>query len=734
MSTLGRLVLVLLAGAAGGHGAPRDTLACSKGLACRLLDTDVLCGTELPGPGRGLALARLRLQPALRCTRPAACAPCLEARLRLALSPGTGTGTARRPAPPHAPAAELSGDGARWPPVDGAASPRPNVTGLLLLSGHAYASSRCVAVEVQAPLAPPLPGRPLGWVTFRCFEAALGSELQVTAYTNSRGRQRLSQRRRVPDCSWPAAQAAIPQCQVPRLQVSAGPEEVVVEVQGAAAGHSYTLRLYHNRSHGAGGSGRAVTTSGPMNYSLPAGEALPCLCLQVWPETQDPPRATLCPFSHDAEAWERLWARSRLVLHRGGGALTCSLSAPCDPPAELVPCWQPEPAGPCQALPGPRQPAVGQGPQEFEGLRLHPNLCVQAWSGGQVRLIQCLRDREYRESRGNPGLRLWGALPGQSDDVLLLEPGGNASLCALERGACTPLARFAATGAGQPGLLARELRRDVAAGRCGQVWRPENGTGGTLWACPLHKYLHGRWALAWMGALLGAACLLLLLLLKKEDVKGWLKSLRADYGSEAPKKGRRALLVHAAEPAGERAACALTAALRPAGLAVTAVPGGGSGAAAWGTLPWLHAQHRRALRDGDTVILLLSPAAAAAALRWDNGAGVGSGAGVGPGAGAASSGPGPRPDPGPRDVPTVAPCEVFAAAMSCAVPALAAGAGRYVVARLEASVPEVPAALRAAPAFALPGEVAGFLRELTGSGRRPEAAAVAEGLRRALGE
>ncbi|KAF1649603.1 Interleukin-17 receptor C, partial [Eudyptes chrysocome] len=123
-----------------------------------------------------------------------------------------------------------------------------------------------------------------------------------------------------------------------------------------------------------------------------------------------------------------------------------------------------------------------------------------------------------------------------------------------------------------------------------------------LWACPLHKYLRARWALVWMGVLLGAACLLLLLLLKK-DVKG-------------PLRGRRALLVHAAEPAAERAACALTAALHPLGLTVAAAPGGGSGVAAWGPLPWLHAQHRRALREGDTVILLLSPAAVAAAHRW----------------------------------------------------------------------------------------------------------------------
>ncbi|NXV12520.1 I17RC protein, partial [Cepphus grylle] len=259
----------------------------------------------------------------------------------------------------------------------------------------------------------------------------------------------------------------------------------------------------------------------------------------------------------DVEAWERLWALSRLVLHAEGQALTSSLLAPCDLPAELVPCWQPEPDGPCQALPGLQQPAVGQvsgapwgaggtggtwvtltehlscqqGPQEFGGLRLHPNLCVQVWSSRQVRLTQCLRDR---------------ALPGRADDLLLLQHGGNASLCALERGTCTPLASFTSTvrgrdpcvpvmvvpvaqpghplpllqGAGRPGLLEQELRQDVVAGHCRQIRHPENGTGVTLWACPLHKYLRARWALAWMGVLMGAACLLLLLLLKKEDVKG----------------------------------------------------------------------------------------------------------------------------------------------------------------------------------------------------------------------
>ncbi|NXM69131.1 I17RC protein, partial [Serilophus lunatus] len=224
----------------------------------------------------------------------------------------------------------------------------------------------------------------------------------------------------------------------------------------------------------------------------------------------------------DAKAWERLWAQSQLVVHTERQVLTCFLSAPCDLPAELVPCWQPVPSGPCQPLPGVQQPAMGQRPQEFGSLRPHPNLCVQVWSGEQVRLTQCLQDREY----------CWGALPGRPDDLLLLEHGQNASLCAVEQGACTPLASFTSTRTGHPGLLEQDLQRDVAAGQCWQIWHPENGTGVTLWVCPMHKYLRAHWALVWMGVLLGAACLLLLLLLKREDMKGWLKSLRAGYGSE----------------------------------------------------------------------------------------------------------------------------------------------------------------------------------------------------------
>lgn len=111
-----------------------------------------------------------------------------------------------------------------------------------------------------------------------------------------------------------------------------------------------------------------------------------------------------------------------------------------------------------------------------------------------------------------------------------------------------------------------------------------------------------------------------------------------------------------------------------------------------------------------------------------------------PESGAAESSLGAQHNPDSDDVPTVAPCEVFAAALSCTMPVLAMSNGHYVVARLEALVPAVPPALRAAPAFALPSEMEEFLRALAAPARQrgrwlePYVVAVAEALQRAVGE
>lgn len=227
--------------------------------------------------------------------------------------------------------------------------------------------------------------------------------------------------------------------------------------------------------------------------------------------------------------------------------LTCSLSAPCDLLAELVPCWQPVPSGPCQPLPGLQQPARGQvsgalwgagdfvkdggdsygaslpltgtpgvwrtaaTPQPLRAGRTplcptaapqaaphHPHALLihslgQVWSGGQVRLTQCLRDREYcwggrvgtacGSSCGGALLGLPsppthppgtfpGALPGHPDDLLLLEQGENASLCAMERGACTPLVSFTST-------VKREGPPCPGSSGTGDTGTPVPGSGGT---------------------------------------------------------------------------------------------------------------------------------------------------------------------------------------------------------------------------------------------------------------
>lgn len=175
---------------AAGHRGTGFTIASRQGLACRLLgkchchspghtqdvghapialrpctcghlpspscpDPDVLCGMEPQGPHRGLALSRLRLEPALRCSAPGACSPCLEARLRLAVPRST--------AGPGIPAAGHSGDAVRGSPELGDPSPQHNASGVLLLAAHTYTSSRCVAVEVWEPIGAALPGQTLVW-------------------------------------------------------------------------------------------------------------------------------------------------------------------------------------------------------------------------------------------------------------------------------------------------------------------------------------------------------------------------------------------------------------------------------------------------------------------------------------------------------------------------------------------------------------------------------------------
>lgn len=93
-----------------------------------------------------------------------------------------------------------------------------------------------------------------------------------------------------------------------------------MEVQGAMAGHSYTLRLYHNQSHGASGPGRAVTAVSVNPFPDPPTLAR----LRLLP----PPRPREAMSVLQAGCWERVpWERIPLgwVTPAGGNL------PPCDP-------------------------------------------------------------------------------------------------------------------------------------------------------------------------------------------------------------------------------------------------------------------------------------------------------------------------------------------------------------------------------------------------------------------
>ena len=94
-----------------------------------------------------------------------------------------------------------------------------------------------------------------------------------------------------------------------------------MEVQGAAAGHSYTLWLYHNQSHGTSGPERAVTAVSMKSFPDPR----PMLA-RLWllpPHPHPHPREVVSVLQ--AGCWERVpWERVTLLggdLPRGDPCL-----------------------------------------------------------------------------------------------------------------------------------------------------------------------------------------------------------------------------------------------------------------------------------------------------------------------------------------------------------------------------------------------------------------------------
>nr|XP_055238889.1 interleukin-17 receptor C isoform X41 [Gorilla gorilla gorilla] len=494
----------------------------------------------------------------------------------------------------------------------------------VVLSFQAYPTARCVLLEVQVPAALVQFGQSVGSVVYDCFEAALGSEVRIWSYTQPRYEKELNHTQQLPALPW--------------LNVSADGDNVHLVLNVSEEQH-FGLSLYWNQVQGPPKPRWHKNLTGPQIITLNHTDLVPCLCIQVWPLEPDSVRTNICPFREDPRAHRNLWQAARLRLLTLQSWL---LDAPCSLPAEAALCWRALGGDPCQPLVPPLswENVTVDKVLEFPLLKGHPNLCVQVNSSEKLQLQECL----WADSLGP-----------LKDDVLLLEtrgPQDNRSLCALEPSGCTSLPSRAST-----------------------LWDDDLGA---LWACPMDKYIHKRWALVWLACLLFAAALSLILLLKKDHAK-------------AAARGRAALLLYSADDSGfERLVGALASALCQLPLRVAVDLWSRRELSAQGPVAWFHAQRRQTLQEGGVVVLLFSPGAVALCSEWLQD-------GV--------SGPGAH---GPHDA--------FRASLSCVLPDFLQGRapGSYVGACFDRLLhPDaVPALFRTVPVFTLPSQLPDFLGAL----------------------
>uniref|UniRef100_A0A8Q3WM30 Interleukin-17 receptor C n=1 Tax=Homo sapiens TaxID=9606 RepID=A0A8Q3WM30_HUMAN len=495
----------------------------------------------------------------------------------------------------------------------------------VVLSFQAYPTARCVLLEVQVPAALVQFGQSVGSVVYDCFEAALGSEVRIWSYTQPRYEKELNHTQQLPALPW--------------LNVSADGDNVHLVLNVSEEQH-FGLSLYWNQVQGPPKPRWHKNLTGPQIITLNHTDLVPCLCIQVWPLEPDSVRTNICPFREDPRAHQNLWQAARLQLLTLQSWL---LDAPCSLPAEAALCWRAPGGDPCQPLVPPLswENVTVDKVLEFPLLKGHPNLCVQQVNSSEkLQLQECL----WADSLGP-----------LKDDVLLLEtrgPQDNRSLCALEPSGCTSLPSKAST-----------------------LWDDDLGA---LWACPMDKYIHKRWALVWLACLLFAAALSLILLLKKDHAK-------------AAARGRAALLLYSADDSGfERLVGALASALCQLPLRVAVDLWSRRELSAQGPVAWFHAQRRQTLQEGGVVVLLFSPGAVALCSEWLQD-------GV--------SGPGAH---GPHDA--------FRASLSCVLPDFLQGRapGSYVGACFDRLLhPDaVPALFRTVPVFTLPSQLPDFLGAL----------------------
>ncbi|KAF5922516.1 hypothetical protein HPG69_008276 [Diceros bicornis minor] len=163
----------------------------------------------------------------------------------------------------------------------------------VVLSFQAYPTARCVLLEVRVPAALVQPGQSVGSVVFDCFEAALGTEVQIWSYTQPRYQKEVNLTLQLPALPW--------------LSVTADGDDVLL-VLDVSEEQSFGLSLYWNQVQGPIKPWWHRNLTGPQTITLNHTDIVPCLCVQAWTLEPDSVRTNICPFRKDIhQRWVLVW-------------------------------------------------------------------------------------------------------------------------------------------------------------------------------------------------------------------------------------------------------------------------------------------------------------------------------------------------------------------------------------------------------------------------------------------
>ncbi|GCB66534.1 hypothetical protein scyTo_0004982 [Scyliorhinus torazame] len=311
--------------------------------------------------------------------------------------------------------------------------------------------------------------RLMGTVELSCFQTAVESEVQITAYT---GVKRLQHMHKVEDCTVKDFLENVEWCKVPNISTT-----LEIKTQMAVIHvpqNYYTMFKYNVMTPFESPlfTEKLKVSDVPLNYS----DIVPCLCVQVWSATiEDARRCEKCPFSELEEFRENIWKWSSLAVEYEGKALQWTFSSPCDMKGEISLCSRSGGGTLCQEIPHSRRTIKYNQRNEFRNVDPHPALCIKP------PLLP------KQPVRGRRGCQDDHSLPWEVDTKLKhrnvtltishRKKEMNFSICAVKGDKCEHV---------QPNvkMLDQKKQLDFVSQDCIQVWRSDVKFSPRITICP----------------------------------------------------------------------------------------------------------------------------------------------------------------------------------------------------------------------------------------------------------